>query len=95
MMQHNALLIGKILLLQKVGVTNPPPLQTYHPQDSGNSREQLGVIYSELLFMFPHCFILGVVTPLYFTHLDDLTVSHSLCGIQNLDRPLTVYQITS
>jgi hypothetical protein len=42
--------------------------------------------------MIPCGFILGVVTPLYFTHLDDLTVSHSLCGMQNLDRPLTVGQ---
>jgi hypothetical protein len=26
-------------------------------------------------------FIFGVVTPLYFAHLDDFTMSHSLCCI--------------
>jgi hypothetical protein len=40
--------------------------------------------------MFPHRFILGVVTPLYFTHLDDLTASHSFYRIQNLNWPLSV-----
>jgi hypothetical protein len=31
------------------------------------------------------------VTPLYFAHIDDLTVSQSLCGIQDPDGPLTVH----
>jgi hypothetical protein len=35
-------------------------------------------------------FVFGVVTPLYFAHLDDLTMSHSLCAIQNSDWPLAV-----
>jgi hypothetical protein len=45
--------------------------------------------------MLPRGFILSVVTPLYFTHLDDLIASHSLYVIQNLDRSLTVGQVSS
>jgi hypothetical protein len=75
--------------------TYPPPLKESRPRDSRSVRKQLGVICSKLFFMLPGCFILGVVTPLDFAHLDGLTVSHSLCGIQNLDWPLVVGQITS
>jgi hypothetical protein len=35
-------------------------------------------------------FIFGVATPLQFTHFDDLTMSHSLCGIQYSDWLLAV-----
>jgi hypothetical protein len=45
--------------------------------------------------MLPHCFIFRVVTPLYFAHLDYLTTSYSFCGIQDLDWPFAVGQISS
>jgi hypothetical protein len=83
------------MIVKKNGVTNLPPLKESHPRDSKNAQKQLRVICSKLFFMLPGCFILSVVTPLNFAHLDDLTVSHSLCGIQNLDWPLIVGQITS
>jgi hypothetical protein len=35
--------------------------------------------------MLPSSFVFGVETPLNFGHLDDLTESHSLCGIQYSD----------
>jgi hypothetical protein len=40
--------------------------------------------------MFSDSFVFGVVTPLYFAHLDDFIVSHSFYGIQNSDWPLAV-----
>jgi hypothetical protein len=40
--------------------------------------------------MLPGSFVFIVVTPLHFAHFDDLTVSHSLYGIQNFDWPLAV-----
>jgi hypothetical protein len=40
--------------------------------------------------MLPGSFVFGVVPSLYLVHLDDLTVSHSLYGTQNLDGSLTV-----
>jgi hypothetical protein len=94
-MQPNALLIWQNFIIAKSGVTNLPPSKESCPRDSGSARKQLRVICSKLFFMLLGCFILGVVTPLDFTHLDDLTASHSFCGIQNLDWPLIVGQITS
>jgi hypothetical protein len=96
-MQPNALLIWQqnIYDCKKSGVTNLPPLKESRPRDLGSARKQLGVICSKLFFMLPSCFILSMVTPLDFAHLDDLIVSHSLCGIQNLDWPLVVGQIPS
>jgi hypothetical protein len=82
-------------MIVKNGVTNLTPLKESHPQDSGSAWKQLGVICSRLFFMLPGCFVLSVVTPLDFVHLDDLTTSHSLCGIKNLDWPVVVGQITS
>jgi hypothetical protein len=80
---------------KKAGVTNLPPLKESRRRDSGSVQKQLRVICSKLFFMLAGCFVLGVVTPLDFAHLGDLIVSHSLCGIQNLDWPLVVGQITS
>jgi hypothetical protein len=45
--------------------------------------------------MLQHGFIFRVVTPLYFAHLDYLTASHTLCGIQDPDWTFVVGQITS
>jgi hypothetical protein len=91
-MQPNALLIWKKFNIAESDVANLPPLKECCPQDSGSAQKQLGVICSKLFFILPGCFVLGVVTPLDFAHLDDLTASHSLCGIQNLDWPLVVGQ---
>jgi hypothetical protein len=41
--------------------------------------------------MLPSSFIFGVVTPQYFAHLDDLTMSHLLCGIQDPDGHLAIH----
>jgi hypothetical protein len=40
-------------------------------------------------------FIFGVVTPLNLAHLDDLVVSHLLCGIQDSNLPFIVCYISS
>jgi hypothetical protein len=82
-------------MMQKVGVTKLPPLEESCPRDSGITRKYLRVIYSELFFVLLGSFILHMVTPLNFTHLNDLTTSHALYRIQNLNWPLSVCQITS
>jgi hypothetical protein len=74
-MQPNALLAWPNFIMEKVDVTILPSLK-------GISPLKCWVMYYE--------FFLAVVTPLYFAHVDDLTASHSLCGIQNSDWPLTV-----
>jgi hypothetical protein len=79
-MQPNALLAGQNFIIQKVGVTNLPPLKGIFPSRFGSTRKKLWVICS-VFFMLPGSFIFGVVSPIYFTHLDDFTVSHSLCRI--------------
>jgi hypothetical protein len=76
--------------MQKVGVRNLSPLKGILPLRFGHAGKELWVICSELFFILPGCFVFDVVTPLYFAHLDDLTVSHSLCGIQNSDQALIV-----
>jgi hypothetical protein len=43
--------------------------------------KKLSAVCSEFFFMLLGSFVFHVVTPLHFAHLDDLTVSHSLCGI--------------
>jgi hypothetical protein len=45
--------------------------------------------------VFPGSFILHMVTPLNFAHLNDLTTGHALYRIQNLNWPLIVCQIIS
>jgi hypothetical protein len=89
-MQPNALLAWQNFVMQKVGVTNLPLLKGILPSRFRSARKKLWVICSEFVFMLPSCFVFSVVTPLYFAHLDDLTVSHSLGGIQNSDWPLIV-----
>jgi hypothetical protein len=74
--------------MQKVDVINLPPLKGFSPSRFESAGKQLWVIYSEFFFMLPGCFVFIVVTPL--AHLDDLTSSHLLCGIQNSDWPLVV-----
>jgi hypothetical protein len=76
--------------MQKVGVTDLPHLKESRPQDLDVLGKKLWVVCSEFFFMLPGSFIFGVVTPLHFAHLDDLTASHSLCGIQNSNGPLAV-----
>jgi hypothetical protein len=75
--------------MQKVGVTNLPYLKGISPSGFGHAGEELCVFCSEF-FMFPSKFVFGVVAPLYFAHLDNHTVSHSLCRIQNSNWPLAV-----
>jgi hypothetical protein len=77
-------------MMQKAGVTNLTPLEESRPPDSGITQEKLRIICSELFFVLPGSFILHMVTPLNFAHLNDLTMSHALCRIQNLNWPLTV-----
>jgi hypothetical protein len=86
-MQPNALLAWQNFVMQKVGVTNLPPVKGILPSRFRNIGKELWVICLKFFFMLLGSFIFGVVTPLYFTHLDDLTVSHSLCCIQNSDGP--------
>jgi hypothetical protein len=65
--------------------TYPPPLKGISPSRFICTQKQLGVIRSELFFVLPGSFIFRMVTPLNLTHLDDLTMSHSLCHIQNFN----------
>jgi hypothetical protein len=80
-MQPNALLAGQKIYYAKKWVLQTYPLKEMLPRDSYVLEKMLWVVCSELFFMRPSGFIFGVVTALYFAHLDDLTVSHSLCGI--------------
>jgi hypothetical protein len=89
-MQPNALLAWQNFIIQKVGVTNLPPLKGISPSRFKSIGKGLWVIRSEFFFMLPGSFVFVVVTPLYFAHLDDFTASHSLCCIQNSDGPLAV-----
>jgi hypothetical protein len=89
-MQSNALLAWQNFVMQKVCVTNLPPLKGISPSRFGSIEKNLWVICSEFFFMLPGSFIFGVVTLFHFAHLDDLTASHSLRDIQNFDWPLAV-----
>jgi hypothetical protein len=90
-----ALLCWRNFILVKGGCYKPTPLKESRPRDSRSTREEFETICSELFFVLPGSFILRVVTPLNFAHLNNLITSHSLCHIQNLNQPLTVCQITS
>jgi hypothetical protein len=72
-MQPNTLVAGQNFIMQKVGVTNLPPLKGISHSRFGSARKKLWII------MLLGSFVFGVMTPLYFTHIDDFTVSHSLC----------------
>jgi hypothetical protein len=89
-MQLNALLAWPNFIMRKVGVTDLPPLKGISPLRLRHAKKELWVIYSELFFVLPCSFIFGVVTPLYFAHLDYFTMNHSFCGIQNSDWPFVV-----
>jgi hypothetical protein len=89
-MQSKELLAWRRFYDAKVGVTNLPPLEESHPRDSGSTQKYLGAICSELFFELLGSFILRMVTPLNFAHLNDLTMSHALYRIQNLNWPLIV-----
>jgi hypothetical protein len=90
-MQTNALLAWESFMVQKVGVIDLPPLKGISPLRFGCVGKKLYVVYCKFFFMLRGSFIFGVVTPLYFAHLDDLTMSHSLCGIQDPDWLLAVH----
>jgi hypothetical protein len=45
--------------------------------------------------MFPGSFVLDMVTPLNFAHLNDLITSQSLCRVQDFNWSLTLGLITS
>jgi hypothetical protein len=89
-MQPNARLSWQNFIMQKVGVTNLLPLKGISPLRFGRAGKELWVNCSEFFFMLPGSFIFGVVTPLHFAHVDDLTASHSFFSIQNSDWPLAV-----
>jgi hypothetical protein len=72
-------LLGKILSLQKMGVTNLPLLRGISPSRFRSAGKKLWVISSEFFFMLPGSFVFSVVTPLNFAHLYDLAASFSLC----------------
>jgi hypothetical protein len=76
--------------MQKVGITDLPPLKEISSLRFIRVGKEFWVIYSEIFFMLPGSFVFSVVTPFYFAHLDNLTVSHLLYGIQNSDWPLAV-----
>jgi hypothetical protein len=78
-MQPNALLGWQNFIMQKVSVTDIPPLKRNLTPRFGCGGNELYVVCSEFFFILPSSFIFGVVTPLYLAHLDDLSVSHSLC----------------
>jgi hypothetical protein len=82
--------LSEDFMMQKVGVTNLPPLEGSCPQEPRSAQELLRIICSELFFVLLDSFILRMVTPLNFAHLNDLTTSHALCRIQNLNWPLIV-----
>jgi hypothetical protein len=63
--------------MQKMGATDLPPLKGISPLRFRSAGKKLWVICSEFFFMLPGSFVFGVVTPLYFTYLDDFIASHS------------------
>jgi hypothetical protein len=67
--------------MQKVDVTDIPPLKGISPPRFEHTRRELWAVYSEFFFMLPGSFVFSVVTPLYLAHLDDLATSHSFCSI--------------
>jgi hypothetical protein len=60
--QPNALLAWQNFIMQKVGVTNLPPLKGISPSRFVNAGKELWVICSEFFFMLPGSFNFGVVT---------------------------------
>jgi hypothetical protein len=73
-----------------VGVIDLPPLKEISPLRFECSGKELWIVCYEFFYMLPSSFVFGVVTPLHFTHLDDLAGSYSFCGIQNSDWSLAV-----
>jgi hypothetical protein len=59
----------------------PTYLKGISPPRFGCARKELWVIFSEFFFMLLGSFVSGVMTPLYFAHLDDFIVSHPFCHI--------------
>jgi hypothetical protein len=76
--------------MQKVGVTNLPPIKRISPLRLGQARKDLLVTSSEF-FVLLGSFIFGVVALLNLAHhLDDLAASHSLYSIQNFHLSLVI-----
>jgi hypothetical protein len=80
-MQPNALLDWQSFIIQKVGVTDIPPLKGISPLRFGRAGKKLWVVRSEFFYMLLGCFIFDVVTPLNLAHPNNLTASHSLRGL--------------
>jgi hypothetical protein len=89
-MQPNALRAWQNFIMQKVGVTDLPTLKEISPLRFRSAGKKLRVVCLEFFFMLAGSFVFGVVAPLHFAHLDDLTVSQSFCDIQNSNWHLTV-----
>jgi uncharacterized membrane protein YjgN (DUF898 family) len=89
-MESYALLAWQNSLMEKVGVTNLPPLKGISPLRFGCAGKGLRLICSEFFFKLLGIFIFDVLAPLHFAHLDDFIASHSFYGIQYSDLPLVV-----
>jgi hypothetical protein len=76
--------------MQKVGVTNLPPIKRISPLRLGQARKDLLVTSLEF-FVLLGSFIFGVVALLNLAQdLDDLAASHSLYSIQNFHGSLII-----
>jgi hypothetical protein len=64
--------------MQKVDVTDLPPLKGISPPRFRRAGKELWVVYSEFFFMLPSSFIFSVVTPLYLAYPDYFTPGYSL-----------------
>jgi hypothetical protein len=75
-MQPNACEAWQNFIAAKGGCYKPTPLKGITHSRFRRARKELWVICSKF-FMLPGRFIFGVVAPLYFADLDDLTVTRS------------------
>jgi hypothetical protein len=76
-----------------LGVTEPTPLKRISSSIVRKIEEQLRVLCIKFIFSFPCSFILWMVAPLYFTHLDYFSPSDSLRCSQYFDRMLWISQV--
>jgi hypothetical protein len=83
----------EILYPQIQGVTNLSPLKESRPRDSGLVSKEFGVFGFQIIFSFPGCFFLRVVTPPDFAHSDGVSPGDPVCKLQNLRWLLYVGQI--
>ena len=70
----------EILYPQIQGVTNLSPLKESRPRDLGLVSKEFRVFGFQIIFSFPGCFFLGVVTPSHFAHSDSISSGDTICS---------------